>query len=65
MHCPRCKGLMVLDPYVDLWDHRRRSPVLVWRCITCGEMLDPVIASNRASPPSVREAYARTKRVAL
>lgn len=61
MDCPRCKGLMVFEAYVTrwdqlLWDHLiRRAPAICWRCVICGEIWDPVIASNRASVQPVLE----------
>lgn len=36
--CLRCSGLMVIEPGVD-------CPV--WRCVQCGEVIDPVILRNR------------------
>lgn len=55
MDCPRCKGFMVLEPYVDLLDLRRDSPFQGWRCVICGEIWDPVIALNRIAPPQASE----------
>ncbi|WP_447980104.1 hypothetical protein [Candidatus Nitrospira bockiana] len=36
--CWRCGGLMVVEDYVEF---------PVWRCVQCGEMIDPVILRNR------------------
>ena len=41
--CPRCSGLMVDEWGQDLSDHRAQ------RCVQCGEMIDPVILSNRGA----------------
>lgn len=36
--CLRCSGLMVIESCVDF---------PVWRCVQCGERIDPVILQNR------------------
>jgi hypothetical protein len=36
--CSRCAGLMVIEPGFDLPS---------WRCVQCGELIDPVILQNR------------------
>lgn len=45
MTCERCQGLMVQDDSFDLCESERR--LAVWRCVLCGEMVDPVIVANR------------------
>lgn len=46
MQCPRCQGTMIMDHFVDLatsgeiW-----APG--WRCLMCGEVLDPLIERHR------------------
>lgn len=42
MPCLKCKGLMVPDGMPGLV-----SEALVWRCINCGLMMDPVIRQNQ------------------
>ena len=49
MGCPRCQGLMVADECVDSESSAEIS-IVAWRCLSCGERLDPVILKNRASP---------------
>jgi hypothetical protein len=61
MHCPRCKGVMVQDVFEDLMDDTGSLFFRGWRCITCGEILDPVIANNRDSCPSPLIGRARKK----
>lgn len=56
MDCPRCQGLMVFETYLTTqWDYLvEQTPTVHWRCVICGEIWDPVIASNRTpSPPAV------------
>lgn len=47
MNCPRCHGLMVGDDLMDI----RESYLPMWmrglRCISCGNIVDPVIDRNR------------------
>lgn len=45
MACERCQGLMVQDDFFDLRESVRR--LVVWRCVQCGEMVDPGIVTNR------------------
>jgi tRNA(Ile2) C34 agmatinyltransferase TiaS len=39
-HCHRCGGLMVSEPVHELASHD-------WRCVSCGERIDPVILAHR------------------
>ncbi len=61
MECPRCKGRMVADLFEDLEDDTGAMSFKGWRCLVCGEILDPVIAANRASRPSPLWGRARRK----
>lgn len=45
-HCPRCRGLMVNEQYVD-WECN--GNFVGWRCFSCGNVWDGVIANNRMS----------------
>jgi hypothetical protein len=45
MTCPRCKGLLVRDRFFDLQDTALH--IDAWRCVSCGDVLDPVILANR------------------
>lgn len=38
--CHRCGGLMVPERVFELGSHD-------WRCVSCGERIDPVILSHR------------------
>lgn len=44
MDCYRCHGLMVRDHILDMLDSGTFRPV--WRCISCGDIVDPVILAN-------------------
>ena len=43
MECPRCNGVMVQDEFEDLKDDTGSLHFKGWRCLICGEILDPVI----------------------
>ncbi|NKB80472.1 MAG: hypothetical protein GKS05_00960 [Nitrospirales bacterium] len=49
MECPRCNGVMVKDAFADIQDDTGAREFFGWRCILCGEILDPVISVNRQS----------------
>ncbi len=45
--CERCQGLMVQDQSLDLLGTGDDFSVWIWRCISCGNIVDPVILRNR------------------
>ena len=51
MNCPRCTGLMVRGAFLYLQDEADQCAFATWRCVICGEVLDPVILKNRSAPP--------------
>lgn len=48
MECPRCQGFMTPSLFEDLHDDTGSLSFSAWRCVACGEVLDPVIAANRS-----------------
>jgi hypothetical protein len=52
MDCPRCNGEMAYEVFQDMQDDTGNLFFHGWRCILCGEILDPVIVSNRKSRPA-------------
>jgi len=48
MLCPRCHGLMVVDHFIDLQDDRGHSWLSAWRCINCGNVVEPEILRHRS-----------------
>lgn len=42
MMCLRCGGVMVYEKF-----YSREDNFLGWRCIFCGEIIDPLILENR------------------
>ena len=43
MKCPKCKGRMYTEKFYDFV-----RAFDAWKCVSCGEVLDPTIAANRA-----------------
>jgi hypothetical protein len=52
---------MVQDTFEDLKDDTGFLHFRGWRCIICGEILDPIIATNRESRPAPLLGRARKK----
>jgi len=50
MTCNRCRGLMVGEYCQDMLESGL-SRIWVWRCIGCGDLMDPLILKNRRSNP--------------
>jgi hypothetical protein len=47
MECARCQGLMVVDYYIDMEDDQGTHWLRAWRCMACGEVIDPGIIQRR------------------
>jgi uncharacterized Zn finger protein len=47
MHCPRCGGMMVSEFVSDLHNVWQEDQTDMWRCVSCGEMIDPLVMINR------------------
>ena len=47
MHCPRCRGLLVQDVFYDLLDDTGHLRFNGWRCVCCGNVLDPLSVRNQ------------------
>lgn len=51
MTCRRCDGLMVQERYDDLeLGSAAGYDVSAWRCLNCGDIVDPVIAAHHHTP---------------
>ena len=46
MNCPRCQGTMVTDHFLDM-DDSGDVWISGWRCLSCGDVIDPVILTHR------------------
>jgi|GEM_PF-529031 len=53
--CPRCNGTMIEQEFTDILNDSGRIHEEMWRCMTCGEVCDPVILANRARRPKVEQ----------
>ena len=51
MGCPGCHNLLVEETFVDLQVSPSVSSFSGWRCMICGEILDPIILQNRTRHP--------------
>ena len=52
MRCQRCQGCMIKDTCMDLRDDTGQIAFGAWRCLNCGEVVDPVVISHRVLPPT-------------
>lgn len=59
MGCPRCHNLMVEETFVDQETSPSASSFTGWRCVICGEILDPIILQNRTLHPELQYGRAR------
>jgi hypothetical protein len=57
MKCHRCRNDMVYEKFYGPHEH-----FWGWRCIFCGEIVDPVILENRESPMGRAAISGRTRR---
>lgn len=47
MQCARCGGFMVADNLIDLQESSIPMWMKGWRCVSCGNIVDPVILRHR------------------
>lgn len=61
--CRRCQGFMYpvdpLDP-LDALRGGEHDRACAWRCVTCGDLIDPIIMQNRLRPRRQRSARQAT-----
>ena len=48
MRCTQCDGFMVSDNLIDLRESYQPMWMRGWRCIACGNIVDPLILRHRA-----------------
>jgi hypothetical protein len=56
--CLRCGGLMVAEACEDVLDITGKAGLSAWRCVQCGEFIDPVVLHNRRLQQSGTQAAA-------
>jgi hypothetical protein len=49
MNCLKCHGLMVEERFEDLRGDPQHISFYGWRCVCCGDVVDPVIIRHRAA----------------
>jgi len=47
MPCPRCGGVMSREQFISREGGSTAQPYEGWRCLSCGEVIDPLILLNR------------------
>lgn len=52
MSCQRCRGCMIRESFVDLRDDTGQLMFEGWRCLNCGEVVDPVVLTHRMESSS-------------
>lgn len=52
MSCQRCKGYMIREAFIDLRDDTGHLSFDGWKCINCGEVVDPVVLTHRIEGPT-------------
>lgn len=49
MPCYRCHGLMTVDFYIDMGSSGDPLWLRAWRCVNCGEVIEPGMVTNRSA----------------
>ena len=52
MKCNRCGGMMAYEKF-----YYETEQFLGWRCVICGECIDPLILENRRLEEGIEERY--------
>lgn len=47
MECTRCDGLMISDNLIDIQESSVPMWMKGWRCVSCGNIVDPLILRHR------------------
>ena len=47
MRCAKCDGFMVADNLIDILESSIPMWVKGWRCVSCGNIVDPLIQRHR------------------
>ncbi len=53
MGCQRCQGLMVVDHFIDMQDDSGHLWLRGWRCVNCGDVVEPGILLHRGAQRSL------------
>ena len=55
MRCPKCGGLMNFEHFMNAVSGEMSWSYEGWRCVYCGEILDPLILLNRMNAKVLEE----------
>ena len=47
MQCTKCNGFMVADNLIDMMESSIPMWMKGWRCVSCGNIVDPLIQKHR------------------
>lgn len=61
MDCLRCHGMMVMERFDEAKGSSLEISFYGWRCVCCGNIVDPVITANRLKPLLTRENKTRQR----
>lgn len=61
MQCTRCQGILVPDYNFDHLDATSPDRIRTWRCVMCGDVVDPVILQNRRKQAALEAATPATR----
>jgi len=61
MDCLRCHGMMVVERFDEVKGSSLEMSFYGWRCVCCGDIVDPVITANRLKPPLHRGNKSRQR----
>ncbi len=53
MDCPKCKGLMQFESFQDYLGTANCNFFGGWRCLSCGNISDPMIDVHQKNGPSL------------
>ena len=63
MKCTRCHGSLVPEYAYDLANSGSISASL-WKCVQCGDRIDPIILANRARQADARRLVSQAETIA-
>lgn len=63
LRCLRCKGYMIREKFTDILDDTGKLGFYGWRCVSCGEVSDPVIQANRKE--QIRPLVSRKRKLVV
>jgi hypothetical protein len=57
MKCPKCGGWMEFQEFTNVASEGMAWSFEGWRCLYCGEVIDPLILLNRQASKSAQEKH--------